>query len=935
MSSERTRYSIPRSDTPPSVPGTGLQGGNLPIRLAIAALTLGVFALYVRYLGRQSLWFDEGLSVLFAARPLPQLFHTLIYEDLHPPLYYLLLHFWMVLAGNSEWAVRMPSLFAAVLLVPLSFAVVREMWDQPAHMSTTWHALGISAAALIGVSPFIAYYAQETRMYSLAAMLVLATTWAFLRATRTAARSWWLCFSCLLAASLYTQYFAAFVLPAFVLYAVLFDRPSLRRTTLHSLLAGLLYVPWAVPAYMQLERLLRTPDYWVTTRIDPIWFVRAMWSAFLPSTPALSALLAALAGVLILLGLARRGRLRLSDRARRTVLLFLTFGCPMVLTYIAVSIAPKFATRYSIIAAAPLYVCAVMALYAILGLRSPTTHRIFAIVVLLAVVLSLRSAVAVTAGRENPRDDARGLAAYLTTNAQANDALLMVEAAPYALQYYYRGTAPWYGLHVGQDISGSTEVLNRILQTRPRRIWLILWHHEFADPMDLVVTELLRIGREVELPEEFLGYRLRAFDIEQHEEPITAHLQPQVAVQADFGPRLRFLGFDRFSHDGGWLHYVLYWQAQQPLERNYSLTLNLEDREGNEYLRQDQALSTPYFLPPAWPLQTPIQGRVDLLLAADLPPVTYRVRLRVLDPETQRNVDMVDAHGNPLGQALLLEELTLSKMALSNVPVAVKNQLDVEMGDQLHLLGYDLTSTTYSPGDTLLLTLWWQSSNRPTQHRQARFRLLDHQGKAVWEVEQPVISGYPGPRWQEGEVNRGVYRLSIPSRVPGGEYSLQAGIEDTQVTLAALEIVPREHRYDVPAMQQPLGAQFELGIALLGYDLQAPVIQPGSAITVTLYWQTQQAISTSYKATVQMLETGPRIIAQDDAIPARWTRPTTAWLPGEIVADDHVLSIPLDVAPGAYTLIAALYDEVTAQRLSVEQGGLRDHVTLTTLHYEP
>jgi hypothetical protein len=232
------------------------------------------------------------------------------------------------------------------------------------------------------------------------------------------------------------------------------------------------------------------------------------------------------------------------------MLVFLTFLIPLILTYAAVSIAPKFATRYSIIAATPLYLCAVMALYAVLGRRSLAARGVFGIAVLLAVVLSLRSTIAVTAGRENPRDDARGLAAYLTANAQASDALLLVESAPYALEYYYHGTAPWYGLHVGQDISGTAEVLNGILQTRPGRIWLILWHDEFADPMDVAVTELLRIGHEVDVPQQFLGYRLRAFDIEQQEELATAHLKPQVAIDADFGSGLHFLVVCQASIDG-------------------------------------------------------------------------------------------------------------------------------------------------------------------------------------------------------------------------------------------------------------------------------------------------------------------------------------------------------------------------------------------------
>jgi len=326
---------------------------------------------------------------------------------------------------------------------------------------------------------------------------------------------------------------------------------------------------------------------------------------------------------------------------------------------------------------------------------------------------------------------------------------------------------------------------------------------------------------------------------------------------------------------------------------------------------------------------------VDVLLPADLPPVTYRVYLRVLDPQSQRNLDLVDADGNPLGQALLLEELALSKGALATEPPAVKNPLSVEMGDHLQLLGYDLPSATCSPGDTLRVTLWWKSTATPSRNHQARFRLVDGRRMVVWDAGQSIVSGYPTARWQEGEINRAVYRLTIPSYVSGGTYSMQVGTEDTQFALASVEIVAREHRYDIPRMQQTIGAQFDAGIVLLGYDLQAPAIQPSAAITVTLYWQTKQSIATNYKVSVQMLTTGPRIVAQDDSIPAHWTRPTIAWLPREIVTDEHVLSIPAETPPGIYTLITVLYQEANAQRLRVEQGGQRDHVTLTTVRIEP
>jgi len=910
--------------------------GNRLILAVMGIMTLAVFALYVCTLGKQSLWFDEGLSVNFSARPLADLLDTLIHQDIHPPLYYLLLHFWMPLAGNSALAVRLPSAFAAVLLVPLSLAIVRETWGAGNDRTTHWAIAGTAAAALIGASPFIAFYAQETRMYSMVAALTLATTWAFLRALRTPARRWWMLFSTLLAASLYTQYMAAFVIPAFWLYVLFLERSSLWRTVLYTAIAGILCLPWAHPGYLQLGRLIRVPDYWVGTRITPALFLRAMADSLLPSSAGRLAVLAAGLAILLIAHFLVRTGFALSARARRGVLLFLTFLIPLVLTYAMVALAPKFATRYAIVAVAPLYICGALGLYALLGKRSPLTRALFALFVIVAVGASLRSTVAVVTGRQDRRDDTRALAAYLTENAQDEDALLLVENAPYALQYYYQGSAPWHGLHVGQAFQGAARLLNTVLETRPRRVWLVQWHHEFADPTDMVVTELMRVGREVNVGKRFWGYELLAFDIQDYEHTVAASPQPQNEVKVDFAPGLRILGFDRLAKADGRLQYALYWQALRPLDRNYSLTLDLQDQEGNRYLRKDQALSTDYFLPPVWPLNVLIRGRVDLALPADLPPIAYRVNLQVWDPDSLRNVDCVDAHGEPQGQTLFLEEITLSKPDLSAAPTVIQNPLHAEVGDSLELVGFDLPRDAYYQGDTARLTLWWKTLDTLRIDHPAMFYLLDSHNSVVWKNETPIILGHPLTSWQPGEVNRVMYRLATPADLAEGEYSLQAGTTHRLVPLATLHISSREHLFDVPSMQHTLDAQFAESISLLGYDLRAPAVHLGEEIVVTLYWQAQKRIPSSYKVSVQVLSDELQIMAQQDSVPVHWTRPTTAWLPGEIVVDEHVLVLKPGAKPGNATLIVALYDEQGGQRALVEQTGkIADHAVLADLPVAP
>lgn len=95
--------------------------GSNWIRIAILALIWIGFAARVWQIGAQSLWLDEALSVVFARKPVPQLISTLINQDIHPPLYYLFLHFWMILAGQSEFAVRYLSLLFGLPAVPATY----------------------------------------------------------------------------------------------------------------------------------------------------------------------------------------------------------------------------------------------------------------------------------------------------------------------------------------------------------------------------------------------------------------------------------------------------------------------------------------------------------------------------------------------------------------------------------------------------------------------------------------------------------------------------------------------------------------------------------------------------------------------------------------------------------------------------------------------
>src|SRR5918992_5959561 len=144
---------------------------RLAVPAGIGGLLLLSLILRTRLLG-VGFWIDEGLSVGIADRPLGEIPDALRLDG-SPPLYYVILHGWMQLAGTSEEAVRSLSLVFALLAVPVAWGGAGALFGTRA---------GWVAAVLSATNPFLTIYAQEARMYALAALLALVGSVAFGRA---------------------------------------------------------------------------------------------------------------------------------------------------------------------------------------------------------------------------------------------------------------------------------------------------------------------------------------------------------------------------------------------------------------------------------------------------------------------------------------------------------------------------------------------------------------------------------------------------------------------------------------------------------------------------------------------------------------------------------------------------------------------------------
>ncbi len=146
---------------------------NLWAAAVAAAVLLGGFLRFY-HLGAQSLWLDEGVSVKIAALDPGEMIRTAS-SDPTPPLYYLLLHYWSILFGDSDFALRAPSAISGTAAVFVIYRFGALLLNR-----TT----GLLAALLLATSGYQVFYSQEVRAYGFFSLLVLLSMWFFVKLAR-------------------------------------------------------------------------------------------------------------------------------------------------------------------------------------------------------------------------------------------------------------------------------------------------------------------------------------------------------------------------------------------------------------------------------------------------------------------------------------------------------------------------------------------------------------------------------------------------------------------------------------------------------------------------------------------------------------------------------------------------------------------------------
>ena len=639
------------------------------------ALALALLALAVRLynLTYHSLWFDEAMSVYWARSTTARILEVSmnLVEDRLPPLYYLLLHYWRLLLGDGELAVRLPSVLLGTLLVPIVYRLGLDLFRS--------RRIAVLAAALTAFNPFLVWYSQEARMYALAVFLAALGTWFFFKGVTRHASVYWVGYGLCALAGLYTHLYTGFLLPAHALALALTCRSHMhsRRAwppfALTMLVVAALFAPLAL-ATLRASAEAGPGDPLAGLGERAWWLLSAfaVWKAPLP--PALATAIPAVITLLAIIGLvgrqrsvvggprpARRSRPAPAAQAQGSrqpsppaalLLALLLFTPIAIATFLLFRNRVAFFGERYFIVVVPWLLLAVAAGADKLSVlsdqrsavggrpvlasgpgRSPSGYLLPAACYLLPLILTLLP----LPGQWSPsaRKEAwRETVGYLAAAARPEDAILIhPDWTRYPLQYYFHGPGQTYAVFssVGErtDLDGPLTVISGAHPV----VWLVESHTELADPDHRVngwlaarypeVTELYPPGL-VALRAYAPGYLTER--LPRAAAPAEAVFEGGLRLAGTTVPQAQARATDDLFHPpSGWVHATLYWTAGATPSRDYTPFVHLVDAIGQVWgaslERPNDAFD--FYPPRRWQPGQVVRADFDVNLNPATPPGRY------------------------------------------------------------------------------------------------------------------------------------------------------------------------------------------------------------------------------------------------------------------------------------------------------------------------
>jgi len=796
-------------------------------RVSPLILVLLAFGLYMWRADAKGIWWDESLSLYRAQRTVPHILSNRIDYlgsstiDQHPPLYFLLLHAFTRLCGESDMVLRFPSALFATLIVPLLY----DMGIRLRNRNT-----GLLAALFGALSPLYLHYAQEARMYTMVTALGLASVYFLWRAFTE--QKWVLGVAAALAAcaAATTQYLFVLLIPCeallvFFLWprqeplplateengcrrrhrAALFGAAAISMLLLSVVVYRVARLVWSLRAgYRYVSPITITHNalnsfgLGLSASLSHIWVLDLLFA-----TVFVGGVIAAW----------RRPPSIGSDTTKGSLIYRRGAGLVIVLAYALLPIAciwivsmfiPFYASKRYLMVASPAFYLGLG-----LGLEALTQWKPWP-ATLLVTMLTLGMGFSIIRyffdGRYQAKEDYRSAAQFILANERIGDAIIVSgPESMTAFMHYYSGDLPVFGMPRSNANPDQIAEEMADLGRSYDRLWLARCPPIHSDPDNLVPewlgTHALLLGRK-----NFPGY---AYHV-----TVSTHLPryPVLGPRATwpepiggFGQCLSLLDYTiRYASVAGEPRRITFHEATRIPDPSpevagvapgktvsvefiwntlcemdaYKTSLRLVDSRGLMWTQRDRE---PFmYLPTSeWPVGATVRHEADVRIPPGTPPGVFGLRLVVYEKESGRPLSWEET-GAPqddpwleLGQVVVAPaQYDWPERAF--LPEAVNRPWPRAFFDsRLELMGHVLAPHTLQAGENLELQLYWRARRAIDQDCDLVLNWVDATGK-VWHTSthSPTGRDYPTSRWRKGEMVRGLLRIRVPPDAPQGVHGV-------------------------------------------------------------------------------------------------------------------------------------------------------------------
>lgn len=260
-----------------------------------------------------------------------------------------------------------------------------------------------------------------------------------------------------------------------------------------------------------------------------------------------------------------------------------------------------------------------------------------------------------------------------------------------------------------------------------------------------------------------------------------------------------------------------------------------------------------------------------------------------------------------------------SERFANGITAGVQIPLEANFANQFVLIGADVTDSVSSGGETTINLYWRLYNEAVAADYSSVIHLRNEAGTVVGEYGAFQPGGLATSNWQPGYYIQEQVNIAIPSHLPPGTYTLDAGLylPDTQARLDVIN-----------AAGNPEGVRVVIGTIIITRPdtlTDSPRSEPnfavtlqntlsneatvGQELTIVFRWQTDVAPNSNYRFRLAWIDEDDNPAAYTPDFPLTAGYPTSAWGAGDSWDGYHIVYVPGSLEMGNYRVVIEWLDD--------------------------